>query len=112
MYVLAPSGLELLFGDGWAAHAHLLRVLAAWLGASVTATILGQFWLLARGLRTTYATCLFKAAALQLPAAIVGAGLYGSRGLAVAAVAAELARLTLISVAVRRGRDTVARCAS
>ncbi len=112
MYALAPSGLELLFGDGWAAHAHLLQVLAAWLAASVTATVLGQFWLLVRGLRAAYATCMLKAAALQLPAAIVGAGLYGSRGLVVAAVAAELARLALISAAARRGHEPVARCAS
>jgi len=112
MYALAPSGLELLFGDGWAAHAHLLRLLAVWLAASVTATAIGQFWLLARGLRTTYTTCLFKAAALQLPAAVIGAGLYGSRGLVVAVVAAELARLALICAAARRGHEAVAPCAS
>ncbi|MDH3532218.1 MAG: oligosaccharide flippase family protein [Gammaproteobacteria bacterium] len=113
MYALAPSGLELLFGADWAAHAQLLRVLAAWLAASIAATVLGQFWLLVRGFRATYTTCMLKAAALQLPAAIVGAGLYGSLGLAFATVFAELARLALISAATRSGgRAASERCAS
>jgi PST family polysaccharide transporter len=102
MSAVAPTALEMLFGAGWAEHAALLRVLAAWIAASVAATVVGQFWLLARGARAVYARCLVVAGALQLLAAMIGAGLYGAQGLVIAVVIAEFARLALYSVAVRR----------
>jgi len=112
MFIAAPFGLELLFGAGWAEHAALLRVLAAWLVTSVAATVLGQFWLLARGERSAYARCLISAGALQLLTAIIGAGVYGAQGLVAAAVFAELARLTLYYFAARRAARGVTTCAS
>ncbi len=112
MYALAPLGLELLFGDGWAAHAHLLQLLAVWLTASVAATVLGQFWLLARDRQSAYAACLLKAALLQVLTACIAAGLYGSRGLVVAAIIAEISRLAFFYAAVRRNGNGAIRCAS
>ncbi|MDH3507529.1 MAG: oligosaccharide flippase family protein [Gammaproteobacteria bacterium] len=111
MSVVAPTALEILFGDGWAEHAALLRVLAAWIAASVAATVLGQFWLLARGARSIYSRCLVTAGVFQLLVALVGAGLYGAQGLVVAAVIAELARLLLYCVAARRAQGGASACA-
>ena len=112
LYVLAPFTLELLFGNGWAEHAVLLRILAAWLAASIAATTLGQLWLLARGERSTYARCLLVAGVWQLLAALVGAGFYGSVGLVAAAVAAEIARLALFAAAARDVARGARACAS
>ncbi|MDH3534033.1 MAG: oligosaccharide flippase family protein [Gammaproteobacteria bacterium] len=112
MFVAAPTALELLFGAGWAEHALLLRVLAVWIAASVAATVVGQFWLLARGARSAYARCLIAAGAVQLLAVLIGAGLYRARGLVVAIVIAELVRLALFCVAARRAERGVSACAS
>jgi PST family polysaccharide transporter len=112
MYLLAPSVLESLFGDDWAGNAPLLRVFAAWLAASVTATVLGQFWLLARGERSVYSDNQLKVGTLQVLAAVGGAAFYGPLGLVAASVAAEVARIVLFYLAMARGGFGVSRCAS
>jgi len=112
MFFAAPIALELLFGAGWTEHAALLRVLAAWVAASVAATVVGQFWLLGRGAQSVYARCLIAGGAVQLLAVLVGAGIYGVRGLVVALVIAELARLALYCVAARRAGRGVSACVS
>ncbi|MBT8091726.1 MAG: oligosaccharide flippase family protein, partial [Gammaproteobacteria bacterium] len=112
MLAAAPFALELLFGAGWAEHAALLRVLAAWIVANVTAVVLGQFWLLARGRKSVYARGLFFAGALQLFASVTGAWLFGVTGIVVAAVIAEILRVIIFLHAARRNGPRVPSCVS
>lgn len=101
MFALAPAGLELLFGPGWAAHGLLLQILAAWLAVAVSAAVVGEFWLVARGYASAYARCLFAGAAVQVCAAVLGAASFGAVGLVVAMLAAEAVRLGLLFHAAR-----------
>ncbi len=112
MFAVAPFALELLFGAGWAEYSALLRVLAAWLAASVVATVLGQFWLLARGERSTYARCLVIAGVFQLIATVVGAWSFGALGLVTATVIAEFVRIALFYLAARNAAKGATACAS
>lgn len=110
--VVAPLGLELLFGGGWAQHAPLLRGLAVWLGANVTATVVGQFWLLARSAGNTYARCLVTTGTLQLFASVTGAAWLGVTGLVFAIAASELLRVAILFSAARSHGQGVIACAS
>ena len=112
MLAAAPFALELLFGAGWAEHATLLRLLAAWIVANVTAVVLGQFWLLARGRKSVYARGLFIAGALQLFASVAGAWSFGVIGLVVAVVIAEILRVIIFLQAARRSGPGVPSCVS
>ncbi|MDH3338312.1 MAG: oligosaccharide flippase family protein [Gammaproteobacteria bacterium] len=112
MFAVAPFGLELLFGAGWSEYAALLRVLAAWLAANVAAAVLGQFWLLARGERSTYARCLVFAGVFQLIATILGAWSFGALGLVAATVIAEFVRIVLFYLAAGNAAQGTAACAS
>lgn len=112
MFAVAPFALELLFGAGWSEYAALLRVLAAWLAASVVAAVLGQFWLLARGERSTYARCLVIAGVFQLIATVLGAWSFGALGLVAATVIAEFVRILLFYLAAGNAAQGAAACAS
>lgn len=112
LWALAPWGLETMFGPGWAAHATLLRLLAVWLVASVAATVVGQFWLLARGDRRRYTLCLLGSGLVQLGASLVAAQHFGAHGLVGVWLAAELIRLSVFALATRRPDQGVSQCAS
>jgi PST family polysaccharide transporter len=101
LYALGPLGLEVLFGRGWETQAALLRILSFWLLLGVTASVLGQFWLLARGKQSAYSRCLVAGSATQLVACLPGAAFYGIYGVVVSLVIAEFARLALFALALR-----------
>ncbi len=107
LFAGAPFALEALFGPEWSAHAGYLRLFALWMVAHVTATVLGQFWLLARGMQSAYSFGLLLAAAVQLAASVFAAWFYGATGLVIAIACAELARIVIFLIAVRRGRKGV-----
>lgn len=112
LYAAAPAGLELLFGAGWAAHAPLLRILAAWLALHVAGLALGQFWLLARGERSAYARCLAVTGLAQLIATVVGAMTLGAKGLVTGLVCSELLRVLFFAGEIMRRRSEYSPCAS
>lgn len=112
MYVVAPRGLEFLFGAGWSAHATLLQIYAAWLFLHVAGLVLGQFWLLARGERSAYARWLAVSGAVQLLATLTGAWSYGAVGLVTALACSELVRAVVAAGAVVNRRAEYSPCAS
>ncbi len=107
LFAAAPAALEILFGPEWSAHAGYLRLFSLWLVAHVTATVLGKFWLLARGMQSAYSFGLLLAGAVQLAASVIGAWRYGAAGLVTAIACAELARIVIFLIAIRRGRTGV-----
>lgn len=110
--LLAPRVLVWLFGDGWAQHAALLRVLALWIVANVGAATVGQLLILARGRRSVFATCLLAGAAVQLFASVFGAAFFGAPGLVVALAASEAFRFALFVFASHLPHRGTPLCAS
>ena len=99
LYFASSELLGLLFGVEWKAHGGLLQALALWLLFSISASSIGQFWLLARGDKTRYARCLMLTGILQVTACVFGAYQSGITGLIAALVFSEIARLTFFVLA-------------
>lgn len=104
LILFAPTIVSVLFGSEFEQATSVLRILALTIPLVALSSVLGQQWMIPRGMDRPFVRVILFAGLLNLVLAAALVPSFGANGMAWALVTTELAVVCGLTVAIRRGR--------